>query len=281
MCRRGALTVALALLLFLILPAASSDRAASECGGETIATARVAGIIDGRTFTLDDGRAVRLAAIEVPAMPSSDDTAARPAARAAKAALAELVAGRTAELKRLGAETDRYGRLVAVAYLAQEGSAQAVQRDLFAAGHARMGSRIGERTCAAELLAAEQAARSAKLGLWADPYYGTKRTEAPAEILAERGHFAVIEGKMVPVRTSGGTIYVNFGRRWSRDFTVTISKRRERSFAAAGVAPNKLSGRRIRVRGFVEVRGGPRVYAARPEQIEILRPNSATKTGPK
>ena len=74
---------------------------------------------------------------------------------------------------------------------------------------------------------------------------------------------------MVSVRESGATIYVNFGRRWSTDFTVTILKRNERSFKAAGLEPKTLAGRRVRVRGYIEERGGPWIEAARPEQIEI------------
>ena len=85
-----------------------------------------------------------------------------------------------------------------------------------------------------------------------------------------RGRFALVEGKVVSVRESGGTIYVNFGRRWSEDFTVTIAKRNERVFSAAGLAPKSLSGQRVRIRGWIEERGGPWVEAARPEQIEVL-----------
>ena len=40
---------------------------------------------------------------------------------------------------------------------------------------------------------------------------------------------------MTSVRESGANIYVNFGRRWSEDFSVTVQKRNERNFAAAGV----------------------------------------------
>ena len=71
------------------------------------------------------------------------------------------------------------------------------------------------------------------------------------------------------VRERGATIYVNFGRRWTEDFTVTISKRNERSFTAAGFELKKLAGRRVRVRGWIEERGGPWIEAARPEQIEF------------
>ena len=122
----------------------------------------------------------------------------------------------------------------------------------------------------AELRTAERAARMAKLGLWADPRYFSHAAENPGEIAAERGRFTLVEGKVVSVRESGGTIYVNFGRRWSEDFTVTISKRHERIFAAAGLEPQKLSGRRVVVRGWVEERGGPWIEASTPEQIEIV-----------
>ena len=72
------------------------------------------------------------------------------------------------------------------------------------------------------------------------------------------------------MRESGGTIYVNFGRRYTRDFSVIIASRLRRSFAAAGIEPKSLEGRRIRVRGFIERRSGPVIEAAAPEQIEIV-----------
>ena len=72
------------------------------------------------------------------------------------------------------------------------------------------------------------------------------------------------------MRESGATIYVNFGRHWTRDFTVTILKRLRRTFAAAGVDLKRLEGRRIRVRGWIEQRGGPLIAAETPGQIELL-----------
>ena len=94
-----------------------------------------------------------------------------------------------------------------------------------------------------------------------------ERAEA---VVARRGHFTLVEGKVVSVRESGATIYVNFGRRWSEDFTVTVLKRNERSFVDAGIEPKKLEGRRVRVRGWVEEHGGPWIEALHPTQIEIV-----------
>jgi hypothetical protein len=142
-----------------------------------------------------------------------------------------------------------------------------VQETLLAQGAVWVAPRI--EACRAEFLTAERIARVARLGLWGDPYYVLRRAENPTDLLAEAGRFTVVEGKVLSVRESGGTIYMNFGRRWTRDFAVTIPKRQERLFAAAGIEPKKLEGRKIRVRGWIEERGGPRLEAARPEQIEV------------
>ena len=224
-------------------------------------------VIDGRTFALDDGREVRLAAIEVAPL----ETGAAPAA-AARAALDALIGGDDIVLRRADISTDRYGRLVAYAYAVRDGEELFAQGELIASGFARVGDHVGSRTCTLALLKSEDAARTAKLGLWADSHYDVLDAETAADVLARRGRFALVEGKVVSVRESGATIYVNFGRRWSEDFTVTVLKRNERNFTAAGLDLKGLAGRRIRVRGFVEARGGtgrsPWIEVDYPEQIE-------------
>jgi len=69
---------------------------------------------------------------------------------------------------------------------------------------------------------------------------------------------------------------VNFGQRWSEGFAVTVRKRNERSFTAAGLDLMALAERRVIVRGFIEARGArgsPSIEATRPEQIEIADRN--------
>ncbi len=250
---RTGVAFACGLALLNIVAARAADDAA--CTGEPFADGQVKSVIDGRTLLLADGREVRLAGIEAPDR--------------GKAALDALAAGRDVALLKLGPDTDRYGRTVALVAL-QDGPAQnSVQAALLERGQARVSAHIGDFSCAAALLGAERRARAAGLGLWADPYYVMRNAEDPAGILAVRGHFAVVEGKVLSVRESGATIYVNFGRRWSEDFTVTVPKRNERSFTAAGLPLKKLAGQRVRVRGTIEERGGPWIEALAPEQIEI------------
>jgi hypothetical protein len=105
---------------------------------------------------------------------------------------------------------------------------------MIAAGYARVGDQVGSPSCAAALLARENAARKAKLGLWADPYYDLIDAETPANVLAHKDQFALVEGRVVSVHESGPTIYLNFGRHWSEDFAVTVRKRNERNFRAMG-----------------------------------------------
>jgi endonuclease YncB( thermonuclease family) len=295
---RGVLSVAAVLAAVLSISncvahaqqAAKAEAAAVSCGAEEIGRGSVGRVVDGRSFVLDDGREVRLAGIETP-LPSSQDagvgakdgsapgTGASGGGAAARDALATLLTGAQVILRRAEFASDRYGRLFAYVDIARSGSPpHSAQAELLAQGFARVGDLVGERDCATELLRRESAARQAKLGLWADPYYDPLRADKPADILARRGRFALVEGDVVSVHGSGATIYVNFGRRWSEEFAVTIRKRNERKFAASGLDVNGLSGRRVRVRGFIEAHGGfagspwhaPWIEAAHPGQIETV-----------
>jgi endonuclease YncB( thermonuclease family) len=246
--------------------AAEGPQALSACTGEVIGNGVVANVADGRTFTLQDGRDVRLAGIESPLAVAGSPS---PAETTARDALGALVLKGEVTLKQAAPnKSDRYGRLVAYAFIGGAGG-RLVQDDLLAAGWARVAARVGGRICAMELLNRENGARQAKLGLWAGSEYGLLSADNPTAVLAERGRFALVEGKVLSVRESGATIYVNFGRRWSEDFTVTILKRNERNFTAVGLDPKMLAGRQIRVRGWIEEHGGPEIGAVWPEQIEL------------
>jgi endonuclease YncB( thermonuclease family) len=225
-----------------ILPAAAQ----SSCGGETIGSVTAASVTDGRTFRAADGREVRLAGIETPGP---------------KTALEALVAGKNVTLKKAGAGEDRYGRTVAFGYLGDA----FIQQRLLEDGYAYVAGRVGSKPCGDALFAAEKRAREAKRGLWADPELGPKSAANRDEIARVKGQFAVVEGTVLSVRESGGAVYLNFGTYYTRDFSVMMLKRN-----AARIAPRQLEGKQVRVRGVVEMRRGPFVEVARPEQIELI-----------
>jgi endonuclease YncB( thermonuclease family) len=261
----------------VVLPtptARTQDGALTACRFEVAGTGKVRAITDGRSFILEDGREIRLAAIEVPLAPAAAESGPRAeAGLAARAALESMLASQSVELRQNAAGANRYGRTLAMVYVMRDGAQQSAAHEMLARGFARVAAHVGDRPCAEELLAQERGARRAKLGLWSEPYYVIAAAENGAQLAAERGRFTVAEGNVLSVRESAGAIYLNFGRRWSQALTVTISKRDERVFAAAGVEPKKLENRRVRVRGWVEERNGPRIEATRPEQIEIAERN--------
>jgi hypothetical protein len=138
----------------------------------------------------------------------------------------------------LSTDLDRYGRVVAFAFAGD------AQQSLLEQGQARVAARVGSKACAEALFATERAARDGHRGLWADPNFAPLATENEVCLWAERGHFTIIEGKVLSVRESGSTIYVNFGRRWTRDFSVIILilRRDQRIFKDAGLEPKRLEG---------------------------------------
>jgi endonuclease YncB( thermonuclease family) len=231
-----------------ILPAAAQDAISPACGGESIGTVTAASVTDGRTFITTDGREVRLAGIETPGP---------------KAALEKLISEQSVTLKKAGSGVDRYGRIVAYGSTGDT----TIQQRLLEAGDAVVASRAGTKPCADALFAAERTARAAKRGLWADPELGPKSAVNRDEISRSKGRFALIEGRVLGVRESGGAIYLNFGRYYTRDFSVMLLKRNAKRFA---FAPKDLEGKRVLVRGIVEMRRGPLIEAERPEQIETI-----------
>ncbi|HYP57813.1 MAG TPA: thermonuclease family protein [Beijerinckia sp.] len=249
----------MALGATVLLAGAAGGASASPCAFEPQGEGHISDIIDARSFRLQDGREVRLAGIE-------------PVLRAGASgqALAKILGNRDVTLRGEDDTPDRYGRQDAFVFSSSfEGS---VQEELLGQGEALVSATVTDRECASALIAAETAARRAKRGIWADPAV-IKNTESPGDILTGIGRFTLVEGKVLSVRQAGTTTYLNFGRNWTRDFAATIPKRALAVFEAAGILPKSFENRRIRVRGFVEAHGGPRIDVLRVGQIELLGGN--------
>ncbi len=256
---------ALVLPFSLISAASASSAFAAGCSFEVQGEGRVAAVVDARSFRLEDGREIRLAGIE-PVL--SEKVVAEQPSRTS--ALSAIVAGHNLTLRGDDDTPDRYGRQPAFVFL--EGSDTSVQAMLLADGEALVAGTVSDKDCALSLNAAESAARSAKKGTWADPA-AIKNAESPGDILAGIGRFTVVEGKVLSVRQAGATTYLNFGRNWTQGFAATISRRMIPAFEAAGIGLKSLENRKIRVRGWVEARGGPRIEMLRGGQLELLGGN--------
>jgi endonuclease YncB( thermonuclease family) len=242
-------------------PASAAGPHVEACPAQPLGEATVAAA-SGDALKLADGRLVRLDGIVL----ARQGVTLLPAA---SAVLTDLV-GRTVALSGRGG-LDRYGRLRAEVTAAGEPQAVPLRHLLLRRGLAEVSVRETAPGCATALLALEQKARDLGLGIWNARDYAIVHADDPAEVLGMRGRLALVEGRVLSVRQSGGTIYVNFGRRWSEDFTVTIAKRLERKFTAAGMEPKSLARRNVRIRGIVEERGGPWIEVTRPEQIALVK----------
>lgn len=245
-----------AVAILLSLATANSVTAAG-CDFEPLGDGLVDSIIDGRTIRLADGREIRLTGIETVAAGTTQNITT--------SALAQMVTGYTVTLHGDSETPDRYGRQHAFATV--EGATTTVQAALLDQGAAVASGTVADPACAAELREAETSARIARRGIWAGPSV-IKNAESPGDILARIGRFTLVEGKVRSVRQAGATIYINFGPRWTRDFAVTIPKRTAPLFT--GTPLKSLENKQIRVRGWIERRGGPRIEASRPGQIEIV-----------
>ena len=149
--------VLITLLLLVAVPASAGPLVKSGQG-------RVVDVVDGDTLFLDDGVQVRLVGIQAPKLPlGRRNFKAWPLGEEAKRVLEALTLGRMVHLSYVGRSTDRYGRALAHLHRAD---GLWMQERLLRLGMARVYSFRDNRAVVGELLAAEAAARTAKVGIW-------------------------------------------------------------------------------------------------------------------
>lgn len=228
-------------------------------------------VTDGDTVVLDSGQRVRMIGTQAPKLPlGRDDFETWPLAPEAQRVLAELALNRQVRLGFGGEEIDRHERVLAHMFVMNNGQEYWAQLHMVAAGMARVYSFPDNRKCLDILLAAEARARSARLGIWADPYYSVRAAEKADDLLKRAGHYELVEGRVLLADRQGSRVYLNFGRFWKEDFTAVIEAPALRLFTADELDPLALEGALVRIRGWVDDRDGPRIEVTHPEQIEVL-----------
>lgn len=287
----GFIAVSLLALLLCFEPLATRDAAARDASPDNASAKDAAGkdasgcalskserlkvrsIVDGDTLVLEDGRQVRLVGTQAPKLPlGRKNFPTWPLAPQSASKLSAMTSGQMVTLKYGGARIDRHGRVLAHLFL-DDGTW--VQRAMVAAGMARFYSFADNRQCTGALLSAEQAARSAGRGIWADPFYAIRRAEDVASLEKLVGTFQLVEGRVHDAEMIRGRLYLNFGADWRDDFTVTVPPTGVKLFAKGAWAdliatPSRLVGQKIRVRGWIDSFNGPQIEASHPEQIEVL-----------
>ena len=251
---------------------------AATCESERGEPHTIVRISDADTAILDDGRDVRLAGLLFPQPPLTVPLAprTRPPRMAAHAALADLTNQANIEIAQTHGSYDRYdryGRAEAQFYIDRHGKRIWLQRALVEQGHAIVSSSAGGGACLKLLLIAEDAARRAKLGLWANAAYRIHDAAQPRDLRRLRSGFALVEGKVVSVTERSGQLYLNFGADWRTDFTVVVPKRLLKGTLEVAHPVASLSGHTIRVRGWIERRYGPAIELFDLNDLEDLKGN--------
>jgi len=247
----GALTGAVPLAAQTLPPACLPGGSGARGSAEALVLTPRAGTGD---LADPSGRLYRQGELHVPA-----SVAGKPGAGAQGAARAMTFVA-------LDDAPDRWGRRIG--HLRSETTGMWLAHEEVAAGRALVAPRRATPACLAPLFAAERAARAARAGLWArERVWSAHR---PRALAARVGQYTLVTGRVLSVGETSRTLYLNFGRRWSRDFTATIDSRRIADFAAAGLDARSLEGAAIRVRGVLRQDRGPLIDLRHPAQIERL-----------
>jgi endonuclease YncB( thermonuclease family) len=260
---------AVMLVCAIAAPVHASDDATSSasCALEPGPTRTVTRIIDGETLSLDDGREVRLIGALGPRARDADAQAGVwPLEEAAKTSLAEITLGKRVELAFGPVREDRYGRHLAHLFISENGRRVWVQGEMLQLGMARAYALPGVDACFAALIANEAIGRTVEAGVWTSRIYDPKPADKTFALLALRGSFQIVRGRVAGVSQTKTAGYLNFGTDWKTDFTVRIPKR----LLTAQPQLAKLEGRMVEVRGWVERRNGPMMTITHAAAVSVL-----------
>ncbi len=240
------------LVLLSALPAAAQPRA--SCPTETVREV-IAGVTERGEIRLAE-RLVRLSDLRLPE--------GAPGAQARDWLASH--AGKTAQVA--AAVPDRWGRHPASVTVEDETGPLDLARNLVAAGLALVDAEAA--LCRPELLALEGRARAAGLGLWASDRYKPVAAADLKRLEALVGRFALVEGRILSVGERRQRTYLNFGRDWKTDLTITIPKPTWAILRERGLTAAALRGRRVRARGVVEEWQGPALTLWAADLLELL-----------
>ena len=241
--------------------AAEPRRAAAvpTCPAAGTVDASFASATTGNSFRTTDGSEIVLAGTWSP-----DGTAAASSVRE----LAGRLANKRLTLATDGSDTsDRYGRLVR--YVFADGIR--VQDELLRAGLVLAAPDRASTACSAIFLGAENAARTERSGLWGTGAFAILTVnQINLDASRRAGTFQIVEGVVEAAAIVRGRAYLNFGIDRRTDFTVTVAPPDMRAFRAARIDMKTLAGKRVRVRGWLELYNGAELSLSTPGALEIL-----------
>lgn len=171
------------------------------------------------------------------------------------------------------AQPDRYGRNPAILEAPESAYRTSLQETLLSRGLARVSTSSLAVQCEEHLLQLEQRTREQNLGIWQQPEYAIKKA-ARLDLPTIVSTYQIIEGTVLAVeRNPDGTSYLNFGKKWSEDFTVTLSKKHLQLWEEKNKRLDDLLHKPIYVRGWVENKAGALIRVTDPLQLRLKNEN--------
>jgi endonuclease YncB( thermonuclease family) len=217
-------------------------------------------LIGAGNFVTGDGTEVKLAGVLFPG--AGGESVRQDQVAGARNVLSDALHGGSITLEPAAAG-DRYGRMVAQAFAGEVW----IQGALLRGGFARAAPDSASSDCAAALLAAENEAREKRAGLWADGVFAVR---SPTDLNNRIGTFQIVEGRVVTATLIKGRAYLNFGPDYRTDFTATIAPTEMRLFRRLKIDPRELTGRIVRVRGWLGSYNGPEMDLLSPSALEVV-----------
>ena len=232
-----------------------------------IKPSEVVDVVSPKTLLLLNGSIVQLSWIDVP---DSDGDDIDPLAVTARDILKDLLTGQKVDIyqtkKKDEGRVNRMGHVLA--HLESYDDKAWAQGALLRLGLARVKTSHVNADMGSQMLALEALARNERLGFWAEDGYGVLSTDEVEDAI---GEFAIVEGQIESVALNKNRIYINFGKNWKSDFTVSISPQDKRRFSKAGLDPLGWGGQKVRVRGSVREYNGPYMEVTHPAAIEFIK----------
>ena len=262
-----------------ILPmlVASAAHAGSACPGAGDASITVAAVDPRLELRLADGRRLRLVGLDAAARTPDDADLGE----TSRAALATTIAGKALTALVLSDKPDRWGRLPAMAFRQGDTSPGGLAGLAITSGLARYLPEAAARDCRDTLLANEGEARSTKVGLWHDPYYGVLAVDDRRAFAERSATNVVVEGRLWRVDPGPFRTKLRFAApgedRHGLLVAVVLPKVMKR-FEGQGVHFEALIGRTLRLRGLLDLRFGPQIEIEGPDAMELVPDASALTT---
>lgn len=266
-------TAAAVLLLLLAASAARCDTGCPSTGADPVVVAAVEPRLELR---LVDGRMLRLVGLDPAASTPGDPDLANDAS----AALIAAVAGKPMTVRLTSDKPDRWGRLPAMVFLDGDPSPGGLAHLAVALGLGRYLSEPAAHACRDALLAAEAAARSTRLGLWHDPYYGVLAVDDRDAFTERSATTVVAEGRLWRVDAGSFRTKLRFvapGDNKRGLLVAVVLPKIVKRFEEGGVHFEALIGRTVRLRGLLDLRFGPQIELVGPDALELLPEPSAAK----